>query len=85
MAVLQENPGPLYGLFESKFGVSMVRADEKVRAVPAPEDVADLLNITNGYPLLRVDRASYTYGDRAVELRNGHYLTDEYFYRNALI
>jgi GntR family transcriptional regulator len=85
MAVLQENPGPLYGLFESKFGVSMVRADEKVRAVPAPQDVADLLNITNGYPLLRVDRVSYTYGDRAVELRNGHYLTDEYFYRNALI
>lgn len=85
MSILQDNPGPLYGLFESKFGVSMVRADEKVRAVPAPDDVAPLLHITLGYPLLRVDRVSYTYGDRAVELRVGHYLTDEYFYRNTLI
>jgi len=85
MSMLQENPGPLYGLFESKFGVSMVRADEKVRAVPAPDDVAGLLKIASDYPLLRVDRISYTYGDRAVELRYGHYLTDEYYYRNSLI
>ncbi|HEY7805137.1 MAG TPA: GntR family transcriptional regulator, partial [Orrella sp.] len=34
---------------------------------------------------LRVDRISYTYGDRAVELRCGHYLTDQYFYRNTLM
>ena len=85
MSVLRENPGPLYGLFESKFGVSMVRADEKVRAVPAPQDVADLLGIAPDYPLLRVDRISYTYGDRAVELRYGHYLTDRYYYRNSMI
>jgi len=85
MNVLRSNPGPLYGLFESKFGVSMVRADEKVRAVPAPEDIAELLAIDPNYPLLRVDRVSYTYGDRAVELRYGHYLTDRYYYRNSMI
>lgn len=85
MEVLQANAGPLYGLFESTFGVSMVRADEKVRAVPAPDDVAALLEIAPAYPMLKVDRISYTYGDRAVELRYGHYLTDQYFYRNTLI
>src|SRR3546814_4470741 len=30
--------GPLYALFESEFGVSMVRADEKIKAVAASAD-----------------------------------------------
>ena len=85
MGLLNEDKGPLYGLFESRFGVNMVRADERLRAVPAPDDVADLLDVAMGEPVLRVDRVSFTYGDRAVELRCGHYLTDQYFYRNSLI
>ncbi|UOD49652.1 GntR family transcriptional regulator [Orrella daihaiensis] len=85
MAVLTENTGPLYGLLEARFGVSMVRADERLRAVAAPEDIAELMKIERHKPLLRVDRVSYTYGDRAVELRYGHYLTDQYFYRNTLM
>lgn len=85
MAVLNASPGPLYGLFERRFGVSMVRADERLRAVGAPGDIAQLLEIELGTPVLRVDRVSYTYADRAVELRIGHYLTDQYYYRNALI
>lgn len=85
MTLLTENDGPLYGLLEARFGISMVRADERLRAVPASEDVAELLQIEKNKPLLRVDRVSYTYGDRAVELRYGHYLTDQYFYRNTLM
>lgn len=85
MSLLTENQGPLYGLLEARFGVSMVRADERLRAVQAPSDIAELLKIEAGKPLLRVDRVSYTYGDRAVELRYGHYLTDQYFYRNTLM
>jgi len=83
--ILSTYVGPLYGLFESKFGVSMVRADEKLRAVSASEEFASLLGITVGKPLLQVDRISYTYADRPVELRTGHYLTDQYYYRNSLI
>jgi len=76
--------GPLYGLFESEFGISMVRADEKLRAVAAGEDAAGLLGVAAGTPLLQVDRVSYTYGDRPVEVRRGLYLTDRYHYRNSL-
>lgn len=85
MAVLNANPGPLYGLLERRFDVSMVRADERLRSVGAPGDIAELLCVSLGYPVLKVDRISYTYGDRAVELRIGHYLTDQYYYRNTLI
>lgn len=81
---LTASKAPLYGLFESEFGVSMVRADEKLRAVAAAADIAELLNIAPGTPLLQVDRVSYTYGDRPVEVRCGRYLTEHYHYRNSL-
>ena len=82
--LLGEYVGPLYGLFETEFGVSMVRADEKLRAVVADEEIAGLLNVSRATPLLRADRISYTYADRPVELRTGYYLTDHYYYRNSL-
>ena len=71
-------------MFETDFGVSMVRAEEKLRAVAADADYAALLHIPVGAPLLRVDRISYTYADRPVELRTGHYVTNHYHYRNSL-
>jgi GntR family transcriptional regulator len=82
--LLNDYSGPLYGLFESEFGINMVRADEKIRAVTAPDDVALALGVASSIPLLCVERISYTYGNRPVELRIGHYVTNEYYYRNSL-
>src|SRR5690606_9995826 len=65
---LARNRGPLYALFETAFGVSMIRADEKLRAVAAPDAVAEILEVSPGTPLMQVDRISYTYGDRPVEV-----------------
>ncbi|NYT63029.1 GntR family transcriptional regulator [Alcaligenaceae bacterium] len=76
--------GPLYGLFESEFGVSMVRAEEKIRAVAATKDQADLLKLGAGGPLLQVERVSYTYGDRPMEVRRGLYVTERFHYKNSL-
>lgn len=76
--------GPLYRLFESEFGVHMVRAEEKIRAVAASTDAAALLGCAAGAPLLSVERVAYTYGDRPVELRRGLYDTTTHHYRNQL-
>ena len=76
--------GHLYGLFESEFGVRMIRAEEQLRAVAATADVADPLGIEPGSPLLRVDRVSFTYGDRAIEFRRGHCVTIDFHYQNRL-
>ena len=76
--------GPLYGFFETEFGISMVRAEEKVRAVSADADISTLLGVVQDTPILKVDRISFTYADRPVELRMGHYVTDRYHYRNSL-
>ena len=76
--------GPLYGFFETEFGISMVRAEEKVRAVSADAEISALLGVLQDTPILKVDRISFTYADRPVELRMGHYVTDRYHYRNSL-
>jgi GntR family transcriptional regulator len=81
---LSEYQGPLYGLFEAEFGVHMVRAEERIRAVAADADAAALLEVAAGAPLLSVDRVSFTYGDRPVELRRGRYDTRHHHYRNSL-
>jgi len=81
---LAEYKGPLYAMFEADFGTRMIRATEKIRAVGAEPAVADLLNVPAGFPLLSVDRVSYTYGDRPVEVRRGWYVTTGYYYHNDL-
>ena len=81
---LGEYKGPMYSLFETEFGVRMIRAEEKIRAVAADAPAADLLSLPVGAPLLSVERLSLTYGDKPVELRRGLYDTAAHFYRNEL-
>jgi GntR family transcriptional regulator len=81
---LSEYRGPMYGLFEAEFGVRMIRAEEKIRAVAADAAAASLLAVAEGTPLLSVERLSLTYGDRPVELRRGLYNTASHHYRNEL-
>jgi GntR family transcriptional regulator len=45
---------------------------------------APLLELPPGTPLLSVERLSYTYGDKPVEVRRGLYNTEAHFYRNEL-
>ncbi|WP_374316884.1 GntR family transcriptional regulator [Aquabacterium sp.] len=81
---MSQYKGPMYGLFESEFGVRMIRAEEKIRAVLAKEADAQVLQIPVGTPLLSVERLSRTYDDKPVELRRGLYLTEAHHYRNEL-
>jgi GntR family transcriptional regulator len=81
---LAEYHGPLYGLFETEFGTRMIRAEERLRAVAADATEAELLRVEPGAPLLLVERVSYTYGERPVEVRRGFCVTTGYHYRNTL-
>jgi GntR family transcriptional regulator len=76
--------GPTYAMFELEFGVRMVRAEEKIRAVAADAQQARLLALPAGAPLLSVERLSLTYNDVPMELRRGLYRTDSHHYRNEL-
>ena len=82
--VINVYPGTLYALFEERFRIHMVRAEEKLRAVSASAEAAELLGLPDGAPLLSVERVAYTYGDRPVELRRGLYHTASDHYLNEL-
>ncbi|NNG22329.1 GntR family transcriptional regulator [Telluria aromaticivorans] len=81
---LVEYKGPMYGLFESEFGTRMIRATERIRAVAADAAASEHLHVAEGTPLLCAERVSFTYGDKAVELRKGIYSTAHHHYQNEL-
>jgi len=81
---LRDYDGPMYALFETEFGVRMVRAEEKIRAILPDADQCALLHTTAQTPLLSVERIAYTYNDVPMEMRRGLYLTDTHYYRNEL-
>ena len=76
--------GSMYGFFETEFGVRMLKAREKLKAIVADADSAALLAVEPGTPLLAVERVTTTFGDRAVELRRGLCTTMHHHYLNEL-
>ncbi|MEF9943363.1 MAG: UTRA domain-containing protein, partial [Burkholderiaceae bacterium] len=50
----------------------------------APAAAAELLQVAPGSPLLLVERVSYTYGERPVEVRRGLCVTVDHHYRNTI-
>ena len=81
---LQGWNGSLYSLFETRYGLRMIRAQERIRAVAADRSTSEILNVKEGTPLLSVERVTYTYGDKPVEWRRGLYSTADHFYLNEL-
>ncbi|CAG1011253.1 putative fructoselysine utilization operon transcriptional repressor [Rhizobiaceae bacterium] len=76
--------GSMYGLFESGFGVRMLKAREKLKAIAADADAAALLGVAPGTPLLAVERVTTTFGERPVELRRGLCTSAHHHYLNEL-
>ena len=76
--------GPLYAFYESKFATHMVRAEEKIKAVSADDACASHLKLNLGAPVLLVERISYTYGNKPVEMRRSRYDTAKQHYENNL-
>ncbi len=76
--------GTVYGLYQRRFGHSVIRTDERLRAVAAPAAVAAGLGLPPGAPVLRILRVAVAIGDRPVELRISHADTRRHEYFNTL-
>jgi GntR family transcriptional regulator len=76
--------GSMYGFFETEFGVRMLKAREKLKAIVADADSAALLGVAPGTPLLAVERVTTTFGERPVEWRRGLCTTMRHHYLNEL-
>ena len=79
-----EKKGSMYRMYEADFGIRMLRADEKIKAITANSESASLLNVKESFPLLSVERISYTYDNKPLEWRLGLCITDNHFYRSEL-
>jgi GntR family transcriptional regulator len=74
----------MYAFYESQYATHMVRAEEKIKALAADEKLAKHLELSEGAPLLSVERVAYTYGNKPVEIRHARYDTSKQHYENKL-
>jgi len=82
--LFKHRSGTIYGLFQERFGITVVRADEHITAVVAGEREARLLGVAPGAPLLRIQRVAYTYKDVAVDARVRLVDSSQHAYLSAL-
>jgi GntR family transcriptional regulator len=74
----------LRALLEERFGVHLVYARQKIRAVTAQGELAKLLAVETGAPLLFIRRISYDDANRPVELLETYHRGDRYVLYNEL-
>jgi GntR family transcriptional regulator len=74
----------IYHLYQSRYGINVLRTDERLRAVLATREVAQLLQLAPGAPLLEIRRVALTFRDRPVELRVSRVDTARHDYHNTL-
>lgn len=81
---INELPNTLYELYESKYGITIHRAEEQLRAVAASDNEASLLGLEPGAPLLEIERIALTLGGTPVELRLSRCNTAKHYYQNTV-
>jgi GntR family transcriptional regulator len=74
----------IYHLYQSRYGINVLRTDERLRAVAATAAQAALLRAMPGSPLLEVRRVALSFRDRPVELRISVVNTARHDYHNTL-
>lgn len=80
----RERPSTIYHLYQTEFGITVVRAHERLRAAGADRTVARVLGLPYGAPVLQVRRTALTFGDRPVEYRVSTANTTQHDYVNLL-
>jgi GntR family transcriptional regulator len=61
--------GTIYGLYQARYGINVIRISERLSAANATSKVAGLLGMRAGAPALVIKRVAFTYGDTPVEHR----------------
>ena len=70
---------------QASYGIRWSRARQTIQAVPAPAEVARLLSIRTGAPLLYFERVTYSQDAVAMEYLKIYYRADRYIIHNELV
>lgn len=76
--------GTIYGLYQARYGVNVVRINERLSAAHPPADVATILRMRADQPVLHIRRTAYTYNDTPVEYRLSWINTADHEYLSDL-
>ncbi|MEP7063169.1 MAG: GntR family transcriptional regulator [Betaproteobacteria bacterium] len=70
----------IYSLYQTRYGINVVRTHERLRAAAADRRASKLLGLRAAAPVLEIFRVAYTYNDVPVELRHSVVDTSSRFY-----
>jgi GntR family transcriptional regulator len=74
----------IYHLYQTRYGINVLRTSERLRATLADAAVAGLLAVKKGAPLLEINRTAFSYHDVPVEVRRSLVNTDQHEYFSDL-
>lgn len=83
--IFGEREGTIYGLYQARYGINVIRIAERLSATLADEATALLLGVAKATPLLSIARLAYTYNDQPVELRHSLVDTTQHEYLSDLV
>ena len=73
----------IYHLYQSRYGINVLRTDEHLRAALSSGEIGQLLQVAPGAPLLEIRRVALTFRDRPVEYRLSKVNTAAHAYHNT--
>lgn len=79
-AQLRGRPSTIYSLYQTSFGLNVIRIEERVRACLAAQRHAELLRVAPGTALLQIHRTAFSYHNQPVECRLSYLNTQDYEY-----
>ena len=66
---LRDRPGTLYQFYQATFGITVLRAVERARAIAADRASARVLGVAAGAPVIEMRRTALSFHDQPVEYR----------------
>ncbi len=80
----REVPNTLYEMFERRYGITISRASERIKAGEADPRTAERLQLQPGNPVLVIERLAYDLDGKAVEYRCSRIDCGRHHYANEL-
>lgn len=74
----------IYDLIENKLNIKLGEAEQLIEACPADKKIAELLKVSQGYPLLKAERVSFDVNGLPIEYIVFFYKYDEYSFKIRL-
>lgn len=78
-------PNTLYDHYQSRYGITIQRASEDVKAAAAPKQVVKWLDLEPGSPVLQILRTAYALDGSPVERRVSWLDTSGFSYHNEIV